>query len=63
MRLPVGSVVFVSHRLKRAVFRVCRVLWKKYLATNVAGKIFSPNLKRLDLANPLRTRNYLCLLK
>jgi hypothetical protein len=52
MRLPVGSVVFVSHRLKRAVFRVCRVLWKKYLATNVAGKIFSPNLKRLDLAHP-----------
>jgi len=52
MRLPVGSVVFVSHRLKSAGVRVCRVLWKKYLATNVAGKIFSPNLKRLDLANP-----------
>lgn len=29
MRLPVGSVVFVSHRRKRVVFRVCRVLGKK----------------------------------
>ena len=26
MRLPVGSVVFVSHRRKRVVFRVCKVL-------------------------------------
>ena len=49
MRLPVGSVVFVSHRLKRAVFRVRKVLCKKYLATNVAGKIFSPNQKGLTL--------------
>ena len=49
MRLPVGAVVFVSHRLKRAVFRVSKVLCKKYLATNVAGKIFSPNLKGLTL--------------
>ena len=54
MRLPVGSVVFVSHGLKRAVFRVrkvlcSKVLCKKYLATNVAGKIFSPNLKGLTL--------------
>lgn len=52
MRLPVGSVVFVSHRLKRAVFRVCRVLWEKYLATNVAGKIF--RLTRIGLT--LQTR-------
>ena len=49
MRLPVGSVVFVSHRLERAVFRVRKVLCKKYLATNVAGKIFSPNLNGLTL--------------
>ena len=49
MRLSVGSVVFVSHRLKRAVFRVRKFLCKKYLATNVAGKIFSPNLKGLTL--------------
>ena len=28
MHFPVEAVVFVSHRLKRAVFRVCRVLWK-----------------------------------
>ncbi len=26
MRLPVGSVVFVSHRRKRVVFRVCKRL-------------------------------------
>ena len=43
MRLPVGSVVFVSHRLQRVVFRVCKVSGKKYLATNVAGKFFSLN--------------------
>ena len=50
MRLPVGSVVFVSHRLQRVVFRVCRFLGKKYLATNVAGKIFFAQPERLDLA-------------
>ena len=49
MRLPVGSVVFVSHRLQRVVFRVCKVSGKKYLATNVAGKIFSPNRDGLTL--------------
>ncbi len=50
MRLPVGSVVFVSHRqvceVSRGLARFCA---KKYLATNVAGKIFSPNLKGLTL--------------
>ena len=49
MRLPVGSVVFVSHRRKRVAFRVCWVSGKKYLATNVAGKIFSPNRDGLTL--------------
>jgi len=49
MRLPVGSVVFVSHRRKRVVFRICRVLGKKYLATNIAGKIFSLNRNGLTL--------------
>lgn len=38
MRLPVGSVVFVSHRRKRVVFRVCKVLGKKYLARQ--GRFF-----------------------
>ncbi len=28
MRLPVGSVVFVSHRHKRVVFRLCK-FWQK----------------------------------
>lgn len=51
MRLSVGSVVFVSHRLQRVVFRMRKVLGKKYLATNVAGKIFSPNLKGSTLRN------------
>ena len=51
MRLPVGSVVFVSHRLQRVVFRMRKFLGKKYLATNVAGKIFSPNLKGSTLRN------------
>ena len=38
MRLPVGSVVFVSHRLQRVVFSVCKVLGKKYLARQ--GRFF-----------------------
>ena len=46
MRLPVGSVVFVSHRLKRVVFRVCRVWGKKYLARQ--GRFFAKP-ERLDL--------------
>ena len=41
MRLPVGSVVFVSHRLKRVVFRVCKVFGQKI--PRKAGKIFPPN--------------------
>ena len=47
MRLPVGSVVFVSHRRKRVVFRVCKVLGKKYLARQ--GRFFAKP-ERLDLA-------------
>ncbi len=47
MRLPVGSVVFVSHRLKRVVFRVCKVLDKKYLARQ---EDFFAKPERLDLA-------------
>lgn len=49
MRLPVGSVVFVSHRLKRVVFRVCRVLGKKI--PRKAGKISSPNRNGSTLQN------------
>ena len=49
MRLPVGSVVFVSHRRKRVVFRVCKVLGKKYLATSGRREDFLPNLKGSNL--------------
>ena len=48
MRLPVGSVVFVSHRRKRVVFRVCKVLGKKYLAQGREDFFAKP--ERLDLA-------------
>ncbi|EDU99671.1 hypothetical protein BACCOP_03215 [Phocaeicola coprocola DSM 17136] len=47
MRLPVGSVVFVSHRLKRVVFRVCRVLAKN---TSQSREDFFAKPERLDLA-------------
>ena len=47
MRLPVGSVVFVSHRRKRVVFRVCKVLDKK---TSQGREDFFAKPERLDLA-------------
>lgn len=50
MRLPVGSVVFVSHRLKRVVFRVCRVLGKKYLVPAGRREDFFAKPERIDLA-------------
>ena len=46
MRLPVGSVVFVSHRQACEVSRAGKVSAKN---TSQAGKIFSPNLKGLTL--------------
>ena len=49
MRLPVGSVVFVSHRLKRAVFRVCRVLWKNTSQRMSQGRFFLQTWKGLTL--------------
>ena len=50
VNLPVGSVVFVSHRLKRVVFRVCKVLGKKYLAPGGRREDFLAKPERLDLA-------------
>lgn len=48
MRLPVGSVVFVSHRRKRVVFRVCKVLGKN---TSQGREDFSPNRNGSTLQN------------
>lgn len=48
MRLPVGSVVFVSHRRKRVVFRLCKFLAKIPRNQRAQGR-FLPNLKGSNL--------------
>ena len=60
MRLPVGSVVFVSHRRKRVVFRVCKVLGKyegeneTYIEASVENS--SSILYDKEIRNKPRTR-------
>ena len=58
MRLPVGSVVFVSHRRKRVVFRVCKVLGKKIPRTRWAqGRFF----RQTGTARPCKVLKYTSL--